>query len=201
MVRQPREIWPYWKQLWQSWAFLIIWTHSSKVFLSKFWHFIKTWFLLQAWQARIFAFKCTLPEPHLDWLPCLPDAVPWLMSVVIQVNNGSLDFKLGFGLVPLYLLSDVMFIMLPNTALFAALAFAAMNAEMSLMFGLLPDCWIESATSTNLVRRWNGNLCTILQRLSMLLISSRWPIDSRVCSQFFSLSANSSSPERSDGFI
>jgi len=60
--------------------------------------------------------------------------------MVIQVNNGSLDFKLGFGLVPLYLLSDVMFIMLPNTALFAALAFAAMNAEMSLMFGLVPDC-------------------------------------------------------------
>ena len=161
------------KQLWQSWAFLIIWTGSSKVFLSKFWHFIKTWFPLQAGQARNFAFKCPLPEPHLDWFLWLRDVVPWVMRVVIRVKDGSRDLKLDLYLVPLRLLSGVTSITLPNTGLFAALAFAATNAEIPFMFGLLPDCWMASATSMNFVWRWNGNLCTILWRLSVLLISSR----------------------------
>ena len=86
------------------------------------------------------AFKCPLPELHLDWFPCLPDEVPWVLSVVIRVKNGSRNLKLAFDLVPLRLLSGATSITLPNTGLFAALAFAATNAEMSFMLGLLPDC-------------------------------------------------------------
>ena len=52
----------------------------------------------------------------------------------------SRDLKLGFDLEPLRLLSGVTSITLPNTGLFAALAFAATNAEMSFMLGLLPGC-------------------------------------------------------------
>ena len=57
---------------------------------------------------------------------------------MIRVNNGSLDLKRGFDLVPVRLMSGVTSITLPNTRLFAALAFAATNVEMSFMFGLLP---------------------------------------------------------------
>lgn len=42
--------------------------------------------------------------------------------------------------------AGVMSKMLPNIELFAALAFTATNADMSWMLGLLPDCWILSAT-------------------------------------------------------
>ena len=56
------------------------------------------------------------------------------------VKDGSRDLKLGFDLEPLRLLSGVASITLPNTGLFAALAFAATNADMSFMLGLLPDC-------------------------------------------------------------
>ena len=56
------------------------------------------------------------------------------------MKDGSHDLKLGLDLVPLRLLSGVTSITLPNTGLFAALAFAATNAEMSFMLGLLPDC-------------------------------------------------------------
>ena len=93
-----------------------------------------------AGQARIFAFNYPLSEPHLDWFPCLPDTVPWALSMVIRVRDGSRNLKLGFDLVPLCYLSGVTSITLPNTGLFAALAFAATNAEMSFMLGLLPDC-------------------------------------------------------------
>ena len=56
------------------------------------------------------------------------------------MNDGSPDLKLGFDLVPLRLTSGVTSITLPDTGLFAALAFAATNGEMSFMFGLVPDC-------------------------------------------------------------
>ena len=50
------------------------------------------------------------------------------------------DLKIGFGLVSLTLLSGVMCITLPNTGVFAGLAFAATSVAMSFMFDLLPDC-------------------------------------------------------------
>ena len=60
--------------------------------------------------------------------------------MVIQVKVGSHDLKLDFDLAPLGLLSGVTSITLPNTGLFATLSLAATNAEMSFMFGLIPDC-------------------------------------------------------------
>ena len=63
-----------------------------------------------------------------------------MFSVVVLVNDESRDLKLCFDLVPLCLLSGVTFISLPNTGIFAALAFTATKAKMSFMFGLLPDC-------------------------------------------------------------
>ena len=80
----------------------------------------------------------------------------------------------------------------PNTALLAALALTLKK------LGYMAD--IHSLTSsTNLVWRWNGSLWTILLKLSALLISSRYPMDSKVCSQSFNLSANASSPTRFHG--
>ena len=74
-----------------------------------------------------------------------------MLSVVIRLDGSSLNFKLNLCLVLSRLMSHLTFIMLANTGLFAALALTATNAEMSLMFGLLPDCWIPSAISTNSV--------------------------------------------------
>ena len=70
--------------------------------------------------------EMSLPEQHLDWLLCLLDLVLWVLSMVIQLNNGSLYFELCFGFVPLHLLSGVTCIALPNDGLeFTVLAFAA----------------------------------------------------------------------------
>lgn len=83
LVRQPWAIWPCWKQLWQSWAFLITWTHPSKVFLSKFRHFIKMWFLLNKHE---FPIEMPLCLALFAWRSFMDVK----LRMVIQVKDGSL---------------------------------------------------------------------------------------------------------------
>ena len=71
---------------------------------------------------------------------------------------------------------------------------ALKNSAMWLILVLWPACCIWSTSSTNLVQRWNSSLWTIYLKLSALLISSRCPINSKWCSESFSLSSNASNP-------
>ena len=109
------------------------------------------WFPLQAGQTQNFTFKFTFPEPRLgSRLPCLLDMVACVLRVVMWSDNGSFVLGLNFCLEIPCLLSGVKSITLSNTGLFAALALFATNSEISLMFGLLPACWIPYAIFDNL---------------------------------------------------
>ena len=48
LARHPTAMWPYLKQLWHNWAFLVTCRRSSKFLSTKFLHFTKEWAPLHA---------------------------------------------------------------------------------------------------------------------------------------------------------
>ena len=125
----------------------------------------------------------------------------WLVACVLKVVTRSND---EVRVLELDLCLDILLchIDIDNTAKHKVI-FSSGLGEVSYVTNICSLTRLLDAIGyfTNFVRRWNGNLCSILLKLSALLISPKYPIDRNVCSQFFSWSAKANSPARSVGFL
>ena len=93
LAKHPTAMWPYLKQLWHNWAFLITCRRSSKLFSIKILHFAKGWAALHTGQTAYPVVRASLWPG--EFRPSL-ESVSWALNLLPR-PSGNVAL-LGWGL-------------------------------------------------------------------------------------------------------